>query len=287
MRSIILLVVGLIALPLLAQNSFLDQGRAAMNRNDAEGAAALFEKAVAQNPKSAEAHYRLGSAYGSMAQKASLFSQASLASKTRDEFEKAVALDPNHLDAREGLVQFYTIAPGFMGGSYDKAFAQTAEIRKRDALMGHRTAAFIYGHQKKADLARNECTAEVKEYPKSPRAHLDFGLFHVTQKNWKAAGDEFDTALSLDPAYMPAVFRIGQLAVLSKENLARGEEMLRKYLTYIPKNSDEAPIARAHYWLGRILETQGKKADAKASFATSLKMNPGQKDVAEALKRVS
>ena len=32
---------------------------------------------------------------------------------------------------------------------------------------------------------------------------------------------------------------------------------------------------------------QGKKAEAKASFATSLKLNPNQKDVAEALKRVS
>jgi tetratricopeptide (TPR) repeat protein len=286
MRSIIVLVVGLMAFPLFAQNSFLDQGRAAMNRNDAEAASALFEKAVAQNPKSAEAHYSLGSAYGSMAQKASLFSQASLAGKTKDEFEKAVELDPNHLEARQGLVQFYTIAPGFMGGSYDKAFAQVNEIRKRDPLMGHRSAAFIYSHQKKTDLAKNEYLAEVKEFPRSARAHLDLGLLHISQKDWKAAGDEFAAALALDPAYMPTVFRIGQLVVLSNGNLAHGEEMLRKYLTYTPKN-DEPPVARAHYWLGQIFEKQGKKAEAKASFAASLKLNPNQKDVAEALKRVS
>jgi tetratricopeptide (TPR) repeat protein len=286
MRSIIAVLVGLIALPLLAQNSLIDQGRAAMNRSDAEAASVLFEKAVAQNPKSADAHYWLGSAYGSMAQKASIFSQASLASKTREEFEKAVELDPNNLDARQGLLQYYTIAPGFMGGSYDKAFAQVNEIRKRDPLMGHRSAAFIYSHQKKTDLAKNEYLAEVKEFPKSPRAHLDLGLLHSSHKNWKAAGDEFDAALALDPAYMPTVFRIGQLAVLSNSNLPHGEEMLRKYLTYTPKN-DDPPLARAHYWLGRILETQGKKADAKTSYAASLKLNPGQKDVAEALKRVS
>jgi tetratricopeptide (TPR) repeat protein len=286
MRPMIAVLLGLLALPLLAQNSLMDQGRAAMTRNDAEAASTLFEKAVALNPKSAEAHYRLGSAYGSMARKASLFSQASLASKTREEFEKAVELDPNHLDARQGLLQYYTLAPGFMGGSYDKAFAQVAEIRKRDPLMGHRSAAFIYSHQEKTDLAKNEYLAEVKEFPKSARAHLDLGVLYVTEKDYKAAGIEFDTALTLDPLYMPAVFRIGQLTVLGDGNLAHGEELLRKYLAYTPKE-DEPSLARAHYWLGRLFEKQGKKAEAKASYATSLKLNPTQKDVAEALKRVS
>src|SRR6476660_3394121 len=121
MRPILAALVVLIALPLLAQTSLIDQGKAAMLRNDAEAAAALFEKAVAQNPKSAEAHYLLGTAYGSQAETAGIFGQASLAGKTKDEFEKAVELDLNLLDARFGLIQFYTFAPGIMGGSYDKA----------------------------------------------------------------------------------------------------------------------------------------------------------------------
>jgi len=286
MRRTIVVLIALMALPLFAQNSLIDQGKAAMARNDIDAAAALFEKAVAQNPKSAEAHYLLGSAYGSQAEKASIFGQASLAGKTKDEFEKAVELDPNHLDARFGLIQFYAFAPGFMGGSYDKAFAQAAEIRKRDPLRGHRAAAFIYAQQKKTEEAKKEYFDEVKEFPKSPRAHLDLGLFYINHKDWKAAGDEFDTALKLDATYMPAVFRLGQLSVLSNTNLSHGEELLRKYLTYTPK-SDEPSLARAHYWLGQLYEKQGKKAEAKASFATSLKLNPNQKDVAEALKRVS
>jgi len=286
MHRTIAVVIALLALPLFAQNSLIDQGKAAMARNDDEAATALFEKAVAQNPKSAEAHYWLGSAYGSQAQKASIFGQASLAGKTRDEFEKAVELDPNHLDARFGLIQYYVFAPGIIGGSYEKAFAQAAEIRKRDPLRGHRVSAFIYGQQKKTEEAKKEYFDEVKEFPKSPRAHLDLGLFYINQKDWKAAGSEFDAALQLDPAYMPAVFRLGQLSVLSNTNLPHGEEMLRKYLAYTPK-SDEPPQARTHYWLGQIFEKQGKKAEAKASFATSLKLNPNQKDVAEALKRVS
>lgn len=257
-----------------------------MNRNDADAAAALLEKAVAQNPKSAEAHYLLGTAYGSQAQKASIFGQASLAGKTKDEFEKAVALDPALLDARFGLIQYYTMAPGIMGGSYDKAFAQAAEIKKRDPLMAHRAAAFIYTHQKKTDEARNEYLAEVREFPQSARAHIDLGVSYIVEKNFKAAADEFETAAKVEPTYMPVYFRLGQGAVITSSNYAKGEEALRKYLAYTPKEN-EPSHARAHYWLGQIFEKQGKKAEAKASFATSLKLNPAQKDVAEALKRVS
>ena len=90
MRPTFAVLIGLMALPLFAQGTLLDQGKAAMARNDADAAAALFEKAVAQNPKSAEAHLWLGNAYGSQAEKASIFGQASLAGKTKDEFEKAV-----------------------------------------------------------------------------------------------------------------------------------------------------------------------------------------------------
>jgi tetratricopeptide (TPR) repeat protein len=286
MRSILVVLAALVALPLLAQTSLIEQGRAAMNRNDADAAATLLEKAVAQNPKSAEAHYLLGSAYGSQAQQASIFGQASLAGKTKDEFEKAVELDPNLLDARYGLVEFYAMAPGFMGGSYDKAFAQTAEIKKHDPLMAHRAAAFIYMHQKKTDEARNEYLAEVREFPKSARAHIDLGVSYIVEKNFKAAAEEFENAAKVEPTYMPVYFRLGQGAVLTSTDYARGEEALRKYLAYTPK-TDEPSHARAHYWLGQLFEKQGKKAEAKASFAASLKLNPGQKDVAEALKRVS
>lgn len=287
MRKLVLFLCAL-ALPLSAQNSYLEQGKAALRRNDADAAAELLEKAVAQQPKSAEAHFQLGNAYGSQAQKASLFKQPGLAQKTKDEYETAVQLDPNNVDARFGLVQFYAVAPGFMGGSYDKAFEQAEEIRKRDPLRGHRSRAFIYSHQDKKDLARAEYMAEIKEFPNSARAHIDLALQYAsaTDKNWSAAENELNTALKLEPNNMTAVFVLGRLSAQSGAGYARGEELLRKYLAYTPKEDEPLP-ARAHYWLGQIYEKQGKKAEAKASYATSLKLNPQQKDVAEALKRVS
>ncbi|HYS55488.1 MAG TPA: tetratricopeptide repeat protein [Thermoanaerobaculia bacterium] len=270
-----------------AQTTLLDQGRAAMQRGDYETAANLFEKAVAQNPNSSDAHEHLAEAYGSLAQRANIFKQPSLASKTHREFAHAVELDPNNLDARWGLIEFFMIAPGIMGGDEKKAVQEANEIKKRDAMRGHQAFAFIYGRQKKPDLARKEYVDAVREEPNSPKSHYLLAIsFLLADKNYKSAAEEFEMAVKLDPTFMPGWFQIGHMAALSGANLQRGEEALQKYLAYTPKQ-DEPQHYRAYFWLGGIYERQGKRAEARQSYATSLRINPRQPDVAEALKKIS
>jgi tetratricopeptide (TPR) repeat protein len=283
--SVALLVLSL-ALPVAAQ-SLIDQGKAAMNRGDAEAAAEILEKAVAQTPNSSEAHLLLGDAYGTMAQKASIFSKPGLAKKAQAELEKAVQLDPNNLEARMGLVQFYSFAPGIMGGSDAKAAEQATEMKRRDPVWGHRAWAFIYNYQKKPDLAKKEYTDFVKEEPSSPKSHYWLGVYYMGQKNYKDALAAYESAIKVDPNYLPAVFQLGHIAALSESDYARGEQSLVKYITTYTPKGDEPSKARAYYWLGQIYEKQGKKAEAKQNYAASLKLSPTQKDVQEALKRVS
>jgi len=275
-----------VCIPAFAQQSLVEQGRAAMLRNDAETAKNLLEQAIAQTPNNAEAHYYLGTAYGSLINTASMFSKPGLAKKTREQFERAIQLDPNFLDARFGMIQWYLEAPGFVGGGEDKAIAEANEVKKRDAIDGHRAFAAIYNHQKKPDLAKKEYADAVKEQPNVPRAHYWLGVVYLGEKNNAAASSEFETAVKLDPQYMPGWFQIGHVAAVTGTNMERGEEALKKYLSYTPKRN-EPPLYRVHYWLGNIFEKQGKKAEAKASYAKALSANPNQKDVQEAMKRVS
>jgi tetratricopeptide (TPR) repeat protein len=262
------------------------EGKAALERGELQKAADLYQKAVALAPNNARYHYYLGVAWGEIAQSASVFKQASMAGKIREEFEKAVQLDPNFLDARFALIDFYTVAPGFMGGSMEKAMKEAGEIKKRDNLEGHRAYARIYARQKKVDLARKEFVDAVRDNPSSARAHYLLGGFYINDKNWAAALQEIETALRLDPNYMPAHYRLGAHAALSGQNYARGEEALRKYLAYKPA-SQEPSHAWAWYFLGLIQEKQGKKAEARASYTNAKKLAPNAKDISEALKRVS
>ena len=290
MRTLIALSLLCAALtPELAAATVAEQvarGEAALERGDLDAAAKAFEAAITLDPKNAKLHYTLGTVYGSQAQKANVLKMASLGKKAKSELDRAVELDPDYIPARFALLEFYLAAPGFLGGSPEKASAQAVEIGKRDALEGHRAMARIYSRQKKTDLARKEYVDAVREQPKSAKAHYFLGVFLMTDKNWTGSLHEFEMALELDPAFMPTLFRLGQHAARSGTNYARGEESLRRYLAYKP--GDEEPgHANAWYWLGQLQEKQGKKAEAKASYGNALKLAPTSEDVKTALKRVS
>jgi tetratricopeptide (TPR) repeat protein len=281
------IVAALAATALFAQTPLIEEGRAALSRGDSDAAIGLLEKAVAESPKNAEAHFHLASAYGSKVQESGMFGAAKYASKLKDEFERAVALNPKYVEARYGLVQVYAAAPGIMGGSFDKAFEQAKEIKALDPIVGHRAYAFVYTQQKKPDLAKKEYADAIREQPDSPKAHGYLGQYLVnTEKDYPAAFAEFETALKLDPNYMAAFYQIGRAAGLANTNLARGEEALKKYLAYTPKEN-EPPLANAHYHLGAVYEKQGRKAEAARAYQAALKLNRSLKQASEALKRVS
>src|SRR5882724_1476393 len=76
----------------------------------------------------------------------------------RDAMEKSLALNPNNLDARTGLVQFYMEAPWPFGSS-SKAYAQAEEIRRRDATLGLITLVALKINDREYDEAFALCEA--------------------------------------------------------------------------------------------------------------------------------
>jgi cytochrome c-type biogenesis protein CcmH/NrfG len=231
------MLASVLAAWLAAQSTLIEQGRVALDHNDPRTAVTVLEAAVAQSPQDAEGHYLLGIAYGRLAERANLFRRASLAGRTRQEFERAVSLDPNHLDARFSLVQYYMIAPNIYGGSESKALEQADEIAKRDAAYGHRALAFI----------------------------------HTRQKNYKAALSELEAAVALDPNDMSSWFEIGHIAAISGLELSRGEEALLKYVAHTPAG-DDPPLDSAYDWLSKIYEREGRSSDAVRAEANAQRL---------------
>ena len=285
MKIAAMILTAAVGLPGFGQTSLITQGRAALDRDEPGLAVKLLEQAVEQNPGSAEAHGCLGVAYGSAALTANVVRRVSLAQKARSELEKAVALDPAQVDARIGLLVYYTLAPRLLGGDIEKAREQANVIKSRDSIGGHRAHAFIYAHLKQIDLARKEFRDAVAEQPFAAKSHYWLGSFYeTTDKNYSAASAEFETAAKLDPTDMLVQFEIGHLAALTGINLQRGQEALSGYLNHKPTN-DEPPLDRAEYWLGAIYEKRGNEIAARQHYTDSLRVNPKQKDVLEAIAR--
>jgi Tfp pilus assembly protein PilF len=269
-----------------ANTEGIGEARAALNRGENDRAISLLEKAVAAAPKSAEAHFYLARAYGAKAQNGGMLAATRFGPKVRDFCERAVALDPRYTDARFCLIDFYSMAPGVMGGSQQKALDQAKAVKTIDPILGHRAYGIIYTRQEKNDLARKEYVEAIRLHPGSAKAHTFFGQFLVNvEKNYGAAFTEYETALKLDATYMPTLYHLGRAAALSGSNLPRGEDTLRKYLSHTPAEN-EPSLASAHYQLGLICEKTGRKEAAKQSFQTAVRLSPSLKPASEALKRM-
>ncbi len=106
-------------------------GMTLRHRGDAtalDDATKWLEKATTLEPKNATYLADYG---GTSMQLASKNRSYSAATKGRDAMEKSLLLNPENLDARQGLWRFYTEAPWPLGSS-SKAATQLEEIRKRD-----------------------------------------------------------------------------------------------------------------------------------------------------------
>ena len=226
-------------------------GRLALQRDDHEKAITYLEKAVELSPNDSRFHHRLGDAYGRAAQKASFAFRLGPGKKCQVHYEQAVALDSKNLDARQSLMQFYLQAPGFAGGSNEKALGQAQAIKQLDVARGRIAVAGVYAADKKFDLAFAE----------------------------------FEEALTAAPDDYAALYQFGRLAALSGERLDRGLTVLRQCLTQTTPESQPSH-ATVHWRIGNILEKKGDQAGARASYETALKVDPKFPQAIESLKKL-
>ena len=112
-------------------------GRLAFESKQYDQAATSFEQAVQLDSDNAEYHRWLGRTYGRQAERQggrAFF----LARKVKTHLEKAIELNPDSIEARFDLMEYYLLAPPLLGGGLDKARVQAEEIAKRNAAAGRK-----------------------------------------------------------------------------------------------------------------------------------------------------
>ncbi|HEY0776883.1 MAG TPA: hypothetical protein VGD56_02850, partial [Gemmatirosa sp.] len=220
-----------------------------MGDDEYEKAADAFEHAVASDQTSAAYHFQLGQAYGARAQHVNVFRQAILARRTKAEFDRAVALDPDLIDARVGLLSYYLFAPGILGGSSDKAREQAREIRRRNTYRGGIAFAQIAGHEKDVAGASRELEALTQQFPDSTAPYVALTFGYAERGLWPDAWAVADRLARALPDAPVGRFVVGRLAAESGQQLDRGAAALTQYLQATPRPGDP-PLAAAHYRLG-------------------------------------
>src|SRR6202140_440326 len=113
-------------------------------------------KAASLDPDNSRFHLWLGRVYGEKADRANFLAAAGLAGKVRGEFERAVQLNPQDVDARVGLGGFYLAGPGIVGGGEQKARAQAQFIATGNPAREHWVYARIAEQKKDPATAERE-----------------------------------------------------------------------------------------------------------------------------------
>lgn len=258
-------------------------GRIAYNNKEYDDASDFFEEATEANDKNPLYFEWLGNTYGTIARDANVMRQGFLAPKMKDAWEKAVSLDPKNIGARLSLIEFYVQAPGFMGGSMDKAVETAKQIIKLDAARGHQALANVYDRDKKTIEAEKEYIAMAAADAKYLPILINF---YIAKAEYDKAFKLVDAEIQKKPDDMLMMYQYAKLAALSGKNLERGEQYLKKYLSYTPKDN-EPSHAGAYMRLGMIYEKRRNKAEAKKNYQTALQLDKKLKEAEEGLARVS
>lgn len=243
------------------------------------------EKAIALDQNNAEFHLWLGRTYGEKADVVNFLSAASLAKKTRAEFERAVGLDPFSVAARVDLAEFYLEAPGIVGGGHDKARAQAEALTKLSPPSAHWVTGRIAEKDKDGVVAEREYRAMIDSSKGSAWSWLSLGLYYRHNNRF----DEMEAALRhvLDAPIDRPEALVDAASTLYKTNrdLPLAAELVRRYLKSTP--SDQAPLFKAHFLLGNILAKQGDKQQATEQYRETLALVKNFGPARDALSRLS
>jgi tetratricopeptide (TPR) repeat protein len=288
---------------------------------DLEAATTLAEKALSLDAKNARYHFQLAQLYGQAAQKAGIFKQLGLVHKFKSESETALSIDPNFLDAREGMMEFYLQAPGIIGGDRKKAQTTADEIGKINAVRGFLAQARLaqvakdasaeeaarlkavqadsHDYNAAVSLAGFYTRPAAKKYDLAEKyyhdaqridlgragAYAGLALIYAEQQRW----NDLDALLARSEKEVPdnfvAFYQAGKALLLQDNDLPRAERYFRKYITQEPEGANPN-LAAAHWRLGLVLEKQGRKNDAISEIQTAVNLSPDFDPAKKDLKRL-
>ena len=233
------------------------------------------ERAVNLRADDSQYHLWLGRAYGQRAAEiGNPLSAAGLARKAKNEFERAVELNPRNVSARADLSEYYVEAPAIMGGGLAKARNQASEMQNLDPAAADWIRAIASEKEKKYSDAESSLRAAIARAQSPAQYWMSLASFY----RQRGRLDDMQSAIksALAQPNRPAVTYYDAASELLQAG--RDYPAAKQYVkTYLASGAllEEAPAFRAHYLLGQIYEKSGDKANATVEYQASLSLASG------------
>jgi tetratricopeptide (TPR) repeat protein len=226
-------------------------GRNYYMQGDYKKAVEALETGLKSDPQNSAMALWLGRAYGRRAETAGPFSAMGLASHARQNFERAVQLDPRNVEALSDLFEYYLDAPGFLGGGMDKAEASVTRITAVDASEGQWAQARLAEKRKQYGAVEEHLRQAIHLQPRRIGLRLELARFLAHQDRFAEAEESFAEADSLSPGSPRVLFARAEVYVKHSRNLDVARQMLQRYLN-LPLTPDDPPRAEAAKLLRQV-----------------------------------
>ena len=239
-----------------------------------DGAVKACEQAVRLDANNSIYHMWLGRALGGMAGQASFLTAFSLGKRGRQEFERAVRLDPRNAGALGDLGEFYANAPGIVGGGLDKAESVAAELDRVDPGKAYELRGTIAVARKDFVTAEQDLKQAIAVSPHPAEKWTVLASFYRRQKRWNDLDNAIHNcvaAAARDKHPGVALYDGAGVLMEAGRDPALAAKMLEDYLASSSK-SEEAPAFIAHIRLARLRQKLGDPAGAKQEFAAAWAM---------------
>ncbi|MFC6861583.1 tetratricopeptide repeat protein [Zunongwangia atlantica] len=207
-------------------------------------AIAYYEDLVNLKPNSALYNFKLGGALGMKAMEISKFQAAFLIPDIKEHLEKAVTIDPGHIESRRALAQLYLELPSVLGGGLDKSLIHAKKLEELSKLDYRIAMAFVFSYKEKDDVSGKIIKQAIKESKESPQLIIRNYLY----------------------------FELAQEAVRFQVATSEVDDLMQKFLEGFNYLDLKTP-AEAYLKLAQLSEKRGNKPEAEKYISKSLEFD--------------
>lgn len=242
------------------------------------------EQAVHLEPSSTN-HLWLGRAYGEKAERAGVFSAFSLGKQVRQEFEAATHADPRNAEAFADLGEFYSSAPGVVGGGKDKAQSVVLTLEALDRTRSHELSARIAESEKNYSKAESELKAAIQASRNPADAWMTLASFYRHRERWDDMVAAVHSGLRADPEHTSALIFGAHILAHTDREPKLVINLLEMYLAS-PHKSEDAPAFEVQVDLAKLKQKTGDNAGAMDCLNKALALAQDYQPALDAKKKL-